>query len=134
VAFRGSWIDAWNATEGVPYSICYFIFRIPHSSFRIPFMSLTRDEVEKVSLLGRLLLTEEELSRMTEQLGAILEYMELLGEVDTTAVEPMAHAVELANVFRPDAAQPSLDREAALSNAPHRDAECYLVPAVLGEV
>jgi aspartyl-tRNA(Asn)/glutamyl-tRNA(Gln) amidotransferase subunit C len=97
-------------------------------------MSLTRDEVEKVSLLGRLLLTEDELQKMTEQLGAILEYMELLGEVDTTGVEPMAHAVELANVFRSDTAQPSLDREAALANAPHRDAECYLVPAVLGEV
>jgi aspartyl-tRNA(Asn)/glutamyl-tRNA(Gln) amidotransferase subunit C len=97
-------------------------------------MSLTREEVEKVSLLARLLLTEDELSRMTEQLGAILEYMELLAEVDTTGVEPMAHAVELSNVFRSDTAQPSLDREAALANAPHRDAECYLVPAVLGEV
>ena len=46
----------------------------------------------------------------------------------------MAHAVEVSNVFRSDGVQPSLDREAALANAPHRDAECYLVPAVLGEV
>jgi aspartyl-tRNA(Asn)/glutamyl-tRNA(Gln) amidotransferase subunit C len=97
-------------------------------------MPLTREEVEKVSLLGRLLLTEEELDRMTEQLGAILQYMELLGELDTTAVEPMAHAMEISNVYRPDGVEPSLDREAALANAPHRDAECYLVPAVLGEV
>jgi aspartyl-tRNA(Asn)/glutamyl-tRNA(Gln) amidotransferase subunit C len=97
-------------------------------------MALTREEVEKVSLLGRLLLTEEELSRMTEQLAAILQYMELLGEVDTAGVEPMAHAREISNVFRSDGVQPSLDREAALANAPHRDAECYLVPAVLGEV
>jgi aspartyl-tRNA(Asn)/glutamyl-tRNA(Gln) amidotransferase subunit C len=97
-------------------------------------MPITREEVEKVSLLGRLQLSEEELGRMTEQLGAILQYMELLGEVDTTGVEPMAHAVEVSNVFRPDGVQPSLDREAALANAPHCDAECYLVPAVLGEV
>jgi aspartyl-tRNA(Asn)/glutamyl-tRNA(Gln) amidotransferase subunit C len=97
-------------------------------------MSLTREEVEKVSLLARLLLTEGEIEKMTEQLGAILEYMELLAEVDTTDVEPMAHAIEISNVFRADGVQPSLDRESALANAPHRDAECYLVPAVLGEV
>jgi aspartyl-tRNA(Asn)/glutamyl-tRNA(Gln) amidotransferase subunit C len=96
-------------------------------------MSISRQEVEKVSLLGRLLLSEAELDTMTHQLGDILAYMELLGEVDTAGVEPMAHAIEVANVFRDDAARPSLDREEALANAPHRDAECYLVPAVLGE-
>jgi aspartyl-tRNA(Asn)/glutamyl-tRNA(Gln) amidotransferase subunit C len=97
-------------------------------------MAISRQEVEKVSLLGRLLLTEAELDTMTHQLGDILGYMELLGEVDTEKVEPMAHALDVANVLRDDHARPSLDREDALSNAPHRDAECYLVPAVLGEV
>jgi aspartyl-tRNA(Asn)/glutamyl-tRNA(Gln) amidotransferase subunit C len=97
-------------------------------------MAISREQVEKVSLLGRLLLTEEELDRMTTQLDAILEYMALLGEVDTGGVEPMAHALEVANVFREDQVRPSLDREQALANAPHRDAECYLVPAVLGEI
>jgi aspartyl-tRNA(Asn)/glutamyl-tRNA(Gln) amidotransferase subunit C len=94
-------------------------------------MSLSRAEVEKIALLGRLMLSEEEIQRMTEQLGDILGYMDLLGEVDTTNVEPMAHAQDMANVFRTDAARPSLDREQALANAPHRDDECYLVPAVL---
>jgi aspartyl-tRNA(Asn)/glutamyl-tRNA(Gln) amidotransferase subunit C len=97
-------------------------------------MSISRDEVEKVSLLGRLLLADDELDRMTTQLGDILAYMDLLREVDTEHVEPMAHALDVANVFREDCARPSLDREEALKNAPHRDAECYLVPAVLGEV
>jgi aspartyl-tRNA(Asn)/glutamyl-tRNA(Gln) amidotransferase subunit C len=96
-------------------------------------MSLSRAEVEKVSLLGRLSLSDAELDKMTVQLGGILDYVELLGEVDTAGVEPMAHAVELADVLRDDAVRPSLDREQALANAPHRDAECYLVPAVLGE-
>jgi aspartyl-tRNA(Asn)/glutamyl-tRNA(Gln) amidotransferase subunit C len=44
----------------------------------------------------------------------------------------MAHAVEVSNVFRADELQPSLDRAAALANAPHQDGEFYLVPAVLG--
>jgi aspartyl-tRNA(Asn)/glutamyl-tRNA(Gln) amidotransferase subunit C len=97
-------------------------------------MPISRDEVRKVSLLGRLLLSEEELDRMTVQLGGILGYMELLGELNTDNVEPMAHALDVSNAFRADEARPSLDREQALANAPHRDAECYLVPAVLGEV
>jgi aspartyl-tRNA(Asn)/glutamyl-tRNA(Gln) amidotransferase subunit C len=96
-------------------------------------MSLTRQEVEKVSLLGRLLLQPDELDRMTTQLGQIVGYVEQLGELDTDQVEPMAHAVRMQNVFRADEVRPSLDRAAALANAPQHDAECYLVPAVLGE-
>lgn len=96
-------------------------------------MALSREEVDKVSLLGRLLLTDEELDKMTSQLGAILHYMELLSEVNTTEVEPMAHALDVANVFRDDRVEPSLDRSDALATAPHRDEECYLVPAVLGD-
>jgi aspartyl-tRNA(Asn)/glutamyl-tRNA(Gln) amidotransferase subunit C len=97
-------------------------------------MKISREEVEKVSLLGRLLLSDEELDKMTSQLGDILAYMDLLAEVDTEQVEPMAHALDVSDVFRADEVRPSLDREQALANAPHRDAECYLVPAVLGEV
>jgi aspartyl-tRNA(Asn)/glutamyl-tRNA(Gln) amidotransferase subunit C len=96
-------------------------------------MSLTRDDVEKVSLLARLELTDDELTLMTAQLGQIVQYVEQLNELDTDAVEPMAHAVEVTNIFRPDELQDSLPREAALSNAPKADGECYLVPAVLGE-
>jgi aspartyl-tRNA(Asn)/glutamyl-tRNA(Gln) amidotransferase subunit C len=96
-------------------------------------MAISREEVAKVSLLSRLLLSDDELDKLTGQLDAILHYMELLGEVDTTNVEPMAHPLDVSDCFRPDAAQPSLDRQQALANAPHRDAECYLVPAVLGE-
>ena len=96
-------------------------------------MAITRNEVEEVSLLGRLLLSEPDLDRMTSQVGAILQYMELLGEVATDAVEPMAHPLDVSDVFRDDAARPSLDRDEALANAPLHDGECYLVPAVLGE-
>ena len=96
-------------------------------------MGLTREEVEKVSLLGRLLLTPDELTTMTQQLGQVVDYMALLSEVDTSQVEPMAHAVETSNVFRDDQVTPSLPRDAALANAPQHDREYYLVPAVLGE-
>jgi aspartyl-tRNA(Asn)/glutamyl-tRNA(Gln) amidotransferase subunit C len=67
----------------------------------------------------------------------IVSYIEQLAELDdeikTKQVQPMAHAVEMTNVFRPDEVRPSLDRADALANAPQQDGECYLVPAVLGE-
>jgi aspartyl-tRNA(Asn)/glutamyl-tRNA(Gln) amidotransferase subunit C len=97
-------------------------------------VAISREEVEKVSLLGRLLLSEDELGKMTTQLGEILQYMDLLSEVDTEGVEPMAHAQDVSNVFRNDQIAPSLDRRQALANAPHRDDECYRVPAVLGDL
>ena len=96
-------------------------------------MAISREEVEKVSLLGRLLLSDEELDKMTSQLSGILGYMELLSQLDTEQVEPMAHALDVSDVFRDDVVRPSLPREQALANAPNRDDECYLVPAVLGE-
>lgn len=96
-------------------------------------MSLTRAEVEKVSLLGRLLLSDAELDTMTEQMGRIVGYIEQLGEFNTDNVQPMAHAQEMHNVFAEDELGPSLPREDALANAPKRDSECYRVPAVLGE-
>ncbi len=100
-------------------------------------MALTRQEVEKVSLLARLLLTPEEIDRLTSQLSGVVAYVEQLAELDSEIaekqVEPMAHAVEMTNVFRPDQIRPSLDRAAALANAPQQDGKYYLVPAVLGE-
>jgi aspartyl-tRNA(Asn)/glutamyl-tRNA(Gln) amidotransferase subunit C len=96
-------------------------------------MSLSRADVEKVSLLARLALTPAELDKMTEQLAGIVGYVEQLSELNTDQVEPMAHALDVANVFAEDVVRPSLDRSAALSNAPRHDREFYLVPAVLGE-
>ncbi|MEX1224585.1 MAG: Asp-tRNA(Asn)/Glu-tRNA(Gln) amidotransferase subunit GatC [Pirellulales bacterium] len=94
-------------------------------------MSLSREEVEKVSLLARLRLTEDELATMTRQLNSIVGYVEQLQALDTDNVEPMAHAVEMFNVFADDQVRESLHREAALANAPKQDGEGYLVPAVL---
>ncbi len=96
-------------------------------------MSLTRQQIVKVSLLARLRLQDDELDRMTHQLDQVVSYMDLLAEVDTEDAEPMAHAVEQTNVFAEDHVLPSLDRESALSNAPKRDEQCYRVPAVLGD-
>lgn len=96
-------------------------------------MSLTRADVEKVSVLARLQFSDAELDQLTTELSAILGYVEQLRELNTDEVAPMAHALDVHNVFRADALKPSLPRDEALANAPKSDGECYLVPAVLGE-
>ncbi len=94
-------------------------------------MALTRAEVEKVALLARLELEPQELELLTAQLARVVEYVDQLAQLDTQGVEPLAHAVELTNVFRPDQVQPSLPRQKALQQAPRTDGEFFRVPAVL---
>ena len=94
-------------------------------------MSLTVAEVAKVALLARLRVEPGELETFTAQINSIVDYVAQLQELDTTGVEPLAHGIEVRNVFRDDTRGPSLDREKALANAPERNQTSFLVPAVL---
>ncbi len=94
-------------------------------------MKLNRKDVEHVALLSRLELLETKLGKFTGQLDAILEYIDVLNQVDTSAVEPMAHVLEIRNVMRSDEVQPSLPREAALQNAPEAEDGFFKVPKIV---
>lgn len=94
-------------------------------------MSLSREDVSKVALLARLRLEPGELDTFTAQLSSIVDFVAQLQAFDTANVEPLAHGVDMQNVFRDDVRGEPLSREAALSNAPKRNAESFLVPAVL---
>jgi aspartyl-tRNA(Asn)/glutamyl-tRNA(Gln) amidotransferase subunit C len=94
-------------------------------------MALTRDDVEKVSLLARLQLTDDELNSMTEHLSQIIQYVHQLDEINTDDVAPLAHTLDITNVLADDVVEDGLSRDAALQNAPQRDEECFRVPAVL---
>ncbi len=96
-------------------------------------MSLSSKDVAKVGSLARLALTEDDLERMTGELSKIIDFVSQLGELDTSAVEPLAHPLDTRNVFRDDEPAPSLATEQALASAPRHDGSCFLVPAVLGE-
>ena len=96
-------------------------------------MSLSRQDVAKVGLLARLALSESDLDSLTGELSKIVGFVSRLAEVDTGAVEPLAHPLDAANVFRSDEPAASLPREKALESAPRHDGECFLVPAVLGD-
>lgn len=96
-------------------------------------MSLSRQDVERIALLARLQLADDELDEMTRELDQIVGYVEKLAELDTEQVEPLAHTLDLTNVIRQDKQSSGLSRDEALANAPQRDEECFRVPAVLGE-
>lgn len=94
-------------------------------------MSLTKQEVEHIARLARLELSDAEKEEYTGQLNEILHFVEKLNQLDTTGIEPTAHAIRVQNVFRPDAVHPSMDPEAALSNAPERRDNYFKVPKIL---
>ena len=94
--------------------------------------ALTRADVEHVAYLARLGLSEEELARLEGQLNHILDQYATLAELDTDAIPPTAQTIELENILREDVARPSMPPEDVLANAPERDGDFFVVPAILG--
>jgi aspartyl-tRNA(Asn)/glutamyl-tRNA(Gln) amidotransferase subunit C len=92
---------------------------------------LSLAEVETIAELAKLTLTNEEKITFQEQLSAILDYAEMLQQVDTTGIPPMASAIPLSNVMRVDEVRLSLSNEEALFNAPDADEASFRVKAVL---
>lgn len=95
--------------------------------------TLSRSDVEHVAHLARLGLTDEELGRLEGQLNHILEQYKILAELATDDIAPTAQTIELENILRDDVVQPSLPVEAVLANAPARDGDFIVVPAILDE-
>lgn len=81
-------------------------------------MTLTRKEVEHVAHLARLRLAAGELEKLQTDLSHILDYIDMLKEVDVEGVPLTAQVTGLANVLRDDELRPSLTREQVLANAP----------------
>ncbi len=95
--------------------------------------TLSRADVEHVAHLARLGLTDEELGRLEGQLNHILDQYAILATVPTDHIAPTAQTIELENILREDVARPSLPVEDVLANAPARDGDFIVVPAILGE-
>jgi aspartyl-tRNA(Asn)/glutamyl-tRNA(Gln) amidotransferase subunit C len=96
-------------------------------------MHITRQDVEKVALLARLRVTEDEKEVFATQLSQILTHVEQLDRYDTAGVEPTTTVMGQTNVFRDDVVRPSLSVEKALANAPEREADGFGVPKILEE-
>jgi len=92
---------------------------------------ITRHDVRKVAALARLELGDEQVDRMTAELGGILDQIAALSELRTEQVSPASQVLDLRNVLREDVDRPSLPMEAVLANAPDRDDNSFRVRAVL---
>jgi len=96
-------------------------------------MSVTLKDVEHIATLARLEFTDEEKATFTHQLNSILAYVEQLNKLDTTSVEPLAHVIELEDVYREDVVKPGVTQEEALKNAPAKTDKFFKVPKVIGD-
>jgi aspartyl-tRNA(Asn)/glutamyl-tRNA(Gln) amidotransferase subunit C len=91
---------------------------------------ISEEQVRHVANLARLGLTDEEIKSMGAQLGAILDSIEKIQELDLEGVPPTANPLHLANVFRPDDPRGELMREEALSTAPETIDDLFAVPRI----
>ncbi len=91
---------------------------------------INEESVKHIAKLGRLSLTDEEVSKLTKDLGAVVNYVEQLGELNTDNVEPMVGAVELLKELRKDKAIDSGLRESMLKNAPDAEGTAIKVPQI----
>jgi aspartyl-tRNA(Asn)/glutamyl-tRNA(Gln) amidotransferase subunit C len=94
-------------------------------------MPLNDQELQRLALLARLEIGSEDAAAVRDDLERILEFVAQLQSIDTQGVEPLATALDVVNRWDRDEPRASLDRSAALSQAPKRDDECFLVPPVL---
>ncbi len=88
-------------------------------------------DVAYVAELARLELTEAEKALFQPQLETIVKYVEKIAAVDVDGVPPTLHGREIVNAFRADEVRPSLDREAALANAPARTGDEFMLPKIV---
>jgi len=91
-------------------------------------VAISRDEVLHVARLARLALTDEELERLTDELGAILDAVGVVAELDLADVPPTSHPLDLVNVWDEDERRPSLGLDDVFANAPERDGDLFRVP------
>jgi len=95
-------------------------------------MQIDKKTVKNVAILSRLELDEKETELYSNQLAAILTYIEELNKVDTKDVLPTSHVLPtLKNVFRKDIPKGSLDVSDVLSNAPSKEGDFFKVPQVI---
>jgi aspartyl-tRNA(Asn)/glutamyl-tRNA(Gln) amidotransferase subunit C len=94
-------------------------------------MSLTPDDVRRLARLARIAIDEQQSAAVLERLNAVLGLVDQMRAVDTRGIEPMSHAVDVAQRLRPDEVREADRRELYQSVAPAVEDGLYLVPKVI---
>lgn len=94
-------------------------------------MKLDKDTLQKMAHLARIEIKPEDEASLLQDMEQILSWIEKLNELDTTHVKPLTHMSPERNTWRDDVPSNTLDRNAALNQAPAHDKDHYLVPRVI---
>jgi aspartyl-tRNA(Asn)/glutamyl-tRNA(Gln) amidotransferase subunit C len=94
-------------------------------------MSLSPDDVRRIARLARIALQPAESAAVTERLNGVLAMVEQIRRVDTTGIEPMAHAQDVVQPLREDSVTETDQRERYQAVAPAVEEGLYLVPKVV---
>jgi aspartyl-tRNA(Asn)/glutamyl-tRNA(Gln) amidotransferase subunit C len=94
-------------------------------------MEVTDELIDNLSNLARLEFSATEKEAIRKDLQRMIGFVEKLGELDTAGVEPLLHMSPETNVLRDDIPAGSVNRAAALSNAPATDGTYFKVPKVI---
>ena len=89
---------------------------------------ISDETIEYVGILAKLDLSDEEKEAAKKDMGRMLDYIDMLNQLDTEGVEPMSHVFPVHNVFREDVVTNGDDRENMLSNAPEQRDGAFVVP------
>jgi aspartyl-tRNA(Asn)/glutamyl-tRNA(Gln) amidotransferase subunit C len=94
-------------------------------------MALTLEDMNKIAHLARVGLSDDEKNRYTDSLNNILGLIDELQAVNTTGIEPLAHALEVTQPLRADIVTEQNQRDAYQAIAPAVQDGLYLVPKVM---
>lgn len=89
---------------------------------------ISDETIDYVGILAKLELSDEEKEQAKKDMGSMLDYIDKLGELDTTGIEPMSHVFPVQNVFRDDVVTNGDDSENILKNAPGEKDNMFMVP------
>lgn len=84
--------------------------------------------IDYVGILAKLELTSDEKEQAKKDMASMLDYIDKLGELDTTGIEPMSHVFSVENVMREDIVTNGDGSRQTLANAPERNDEAFIVP------
>lgn len=95
---------------------------------------ISDETIEYVGILAKLELSEEEKENAKKDMEEMLDYIDKLGELDTSSVEPLSHVFPVHNVFREDEVRITMDEKTHWQNAPERNGDSFVVPkTILGD-
>lgn len=92
---------------------------------------ISDETIEYVGILAKLKLTDEEKEQAKRDMGRMLDYIDMLEELDTEGVEPMSHIYPVSNVFREDIVENGDERDQILANAPSCKDGAFKVPKTI---